>query len=117
MATSNNEVTLGYWGFRARGGLIRSILGYCEIPFIDKRYNDFNEWFGKDKQSLGVEYPNLPYIIDGDKKITESFSLLYYVPIKAGKRELIGDTDDKFIQVRIALDVAHDLFMEIIRLV
>ena len=111
MATSN-EVTLGYWPARGRGGLIRSLLAYCEIPFKNKLYTDANEWFGKDKQSLGLEYPNLPYLIDGDKKLTESNALAHYIPIRAGKRELLGNTDDKFVQVQVVwsagLEVAHE---------
>ena len=112
-----SEVTVGYWGIRGRGGVIRSLLAYCGVPFQNKNYTDPEEWFGKDKQSLGFEYPNLPYLIDGDKKLTESNAILHYIPIRAGKRELLGDTDDKFVQVQVAFGVGLDVLTELSKLI
>ena len=111
MATS--ELTLGYWAGRGRGGVLRSLLAYVRLPYTNKQYADFNEWFGKDKHSLGIDYPNLPYIIDGDRKITETNALIYHIPIRAGRKDLIGDTDDKFIQVQVALNVRNDLYQSL----
>jgi glutathione S-transferase len=109
---STNEIIVGYWPIRGRAGVLRNLLTYVGLPYKNHLYNPA-EWFGKDKQELGFDYPNLPYIIDGDKKITESSALLYYIPIRAGKRELIGDTDDKFIQVQVALNVVEDARSEV----
>jgi glutathione S-transferase len=110
---SSSEVTLGYWSIRGRTGAIRHLLVYCGIPFKSKLYSDFGEWFGKDKQELGLEYPNLPYLIDGDKKITESIAILHYIPIRASKKELLGDTDDKFIKMEqaigVTIEAGHDM--------
>lgn len=106
---STNELTLGYWAIRGKCGTARSLLAYCGLPFQQKLYSDYKEWFGKDKQGLGFEYPNLPYLIDGDKKITETTAILYYIALKAGKRELIGNTDDKYVQVQTAFGVIDDL--------
>jgi glutathione S-transferase len=33
-------------------------------------YTDPKQWFGADKANLGLPYPNIPYLIDGDMKIT-----------------------------------------------
>lgn len=107
MATS--KIVLGYWNARSRGGAIRSLLAYCGIPFTNKTYNEDAEWFGQDKQNIGLDFPNLPYLIDGDKKLTETNAILFYIAIKAGKRELIGDTDEKFVKVQTALGVINDL--------
>jgi glutathione S-transferase len=116
MATTN-EVILGYWETRARAGPIHHLLAYCGIPFKNKIYTDFGEWFGRDKQQLGFEYPNLPYLIDGETKLTETAAILHYIPIRAGKKELLGDTDDKFIQVEQALGFVRDLLADFTKLI
>lgn len=38
---------------------------------------------------MGLEYPNLPYLIDGDAKITETIAIMKYVA-KKWKPELLG---------------------------
>ena len=112
----SSEIIVGYWKIRGRGAIVRSLLAYCETPFKNKLYRNIDEWFNNDKQSLGLDYPNLPYLIDGEKKIAESGAILHYIPIRAGKRELIGDTDEKFIQVQVAFSVGLDINTEICRI-
>jgi glutathione S-transferase len=113
---SSGEVTVGYWLMRGRAGPVRNLLSYCGIPFQNKNYTNFEEWFAQDKSKMNCDYPNLPYLKDGDKTVTETNAILHYVPIRAGKRELLGDTDDKFIQVETALSVNHDLAFELMRI-
>jgi len=64
---NTNPVTYGYWGVRGRGHVGRLLLAYTGINFIDKDYTiqDRGEWFEKDKKSMGFDFPNLPYLIDG----------------------------------------------------
>ena len=64
----NTGITLGYWPVRGKAGLLSALLAYLELQFTLKEYTDPNEWFGKDKQSLGFDYPNLLYIIDGERR-------------------------------------------------
>jgi len=108
-----NELILGYWPIRGRCGAIRNLLAYLNIPYKTKLYYDTDEWFEKDKKELKLDFPNIPYIIDGSKKISESYAILHYIPLKAGRRDLIGSTDEKFIQVQVCLhaciEVGHDL--------
>lgn len=44
---------------------------------------DFNrdEWMNV-KFTMGFEYPNLPYLKDGETKLTETFAILKYVATK-----------------------------------
>lgn len=74
---------LGYWEIRGYAEPIRTLLHYCKVPFEDVRYGfgsgaDFpsmNEWF-KVKPSMGLDFPNLPYLItDTGCKITQVSSL------------------------------------------
>ena len=41
--------------------------------------NNKAEWTEQDKNSLGIEFPNLPYIIDGDFKLTECKAIAVYI--------------------------------------
>jgi len=43
-----------------------------------------------------LDFPNLPYLIDGNVKLTESLNILVYVAHKSGKLDLLGKDDDKF---------------------
>lgn len=53
---------------------------------------DRSEWTNeKEANTLGMEYPNLPYLIDGDVKLTETLAIMKYV-CKKWKPELLGRT-------------------------
>ena len=43
------------------------MLEYLEFPYeITKyEYSQAGEWFDKDKKNLGLEMPNMPYLIKG----------------------------------------------------
>ena len=61
---------LGYWDCRGLGDPIRLLLIQAGVEFEDKRYRDPKEWFAN-KFNLGLEFPNIPYYIDGDLKLTQ----------------------------------------------
>lgn len=64
------KVKFGYWGVRGRGQVIRLLLGYLGVEFEDEKYTNGDKWFKEDKLHLGLEFPNLPYLIDGEYNIT-----------------------------------------------
>ena len=61
---------------------------YLKIDFEDKIYEcgdapDFDKSCWLDvKQTLGLEYPNLPYLIDGNVSITETVAIMQYIAKK-----------------------------------
>lgn len=67
----------------------------------------------KDLQRLGFDYPNLPYLIDDDKKITQTNAILSYISLKAGKKNSLEIVMKKYVQVQIALGTTRDLFDEL----
>ena len=54
------------------------------------------KWFMEDKKNIGLDFPNLPYLIDGEIKITESLNILTYLPNRFNKPELLGLGNDKY---------------------
>lgn len=68
---------LGYWNIRGFASPIRNLLHYNEVEFEDKRYTigpapEYNiaGWLAV-KFTLGLDFPNVPYYIDGDIKLSQ----------------------------------------------
>ena len=86
---------LGYWKIRGLAGGIRHQLQYSEVDYENIEYEqgeapDFSReaWLNQ-KYTLGLEFPNLPYFIDGDFKLTETMAIHKYIADK-WKPELLG---------------------------
>ena len=73
------KIKLGYWGIRGAGQVSRLLLAYTKADWENIAYADPNEWFGKDKNNLGLDFPNLPYLIYGDIKTSESSAIARYI--------------------------------------
>ena len=80
------KITVGYWALRALVEPIHLYLEYKGIPYEKKSYTFDNsaEWFETDKANLGIDFPNIPYIIDGDVKLAQSCTILKYLEKKYG---------------------------------
>jgi len=72
------------------GLIVRFFLHYVGLEYNDKRYNDRDEWFSKDKPSFNSKLANLPYIKDGDKVYFETDALFYVIANKANRLDLLG---------------------------
>ena len=55
------------------------MLSFTKTPYEDVLYVSREKWFEEDKKNLGLDFPNLPYLIDGDFKLTESGAIAEYV--------------------------------------
>lgn len=64
------KLKFGYWATRGRAQVPRHLLAYTGAQWEEVAYTDPAQWFGGDKQSLGLDFPNLPYLIDEDLKLT-----------------------------------------------
>merc|ERR1712088_124538 len=83
-------ITLAYWDIRGLAQPIRMLLEYAGAKYTDKRYNcgdapgfDLSDWTNV-KFKLGLDFPNLPYLIDGNIKVTQSNAILRYLGRKFG---------------------------------
>lgn len=85
-----DKVVHGYWGVRGAGQISRLLLAYTGAAWEDVKYTSPDQWFGKDKLEIGFNFPNLPYLIDGDLKLTETSAIHRYIPKRFGKGDLLG---------------------------
>ena len=60
------------------------------------------------KPSLGLDFPNLPYYIDGDLKITESNAIIKYIAAKYDDK-LLGRTIEEVAKVEMIMSVVMDM--------
>jgi glutathione S-transferase len=73
---------IGYWGVKGATEPIRYLLAYLGVKYTEKNPATPEEWFGKTKQTIGLEFPNLPYLIDGDFKTSETSAIALYISEK-----------------------------------
>ncbi|KAM6311272.1 glutathione S-transferase 2-like [Podargus strigoides] len=112
-------VTLGYWDIRGLAHAIRLLLEYTETPYKERQYvpgpaPDFDpsDWT-KEKEKLGLDFPNLPYLIDGPIKLTQSNAILRYI---ARKHKMCGETEEEVTRVDLLENQIMDLRMSFARL-
>jgi len=56
-----------------------------------------------------LDFPNLPYLIDGDLKITESKAIERYIIARSGNKELLGKNLHDSAKVNEVLGVLDDI--------
>ncbi|XP_075551107.1 glutathione S-transferase Mu 1-like [Dermacentor variabilis] len=81
---------LGYWDIRGLGEPIRYLLAHAGVPYEDRRYSygkglepSQDEWLAE-KHKLDLDFPDLPYLIDGDVRMTQCQAILRYLGRKLG---------------------------------
>ncbi|XP_048207757.1 glutathione S-transferase Mu 1 isoform X3 [Perognathus longimembris pacificus] len=112
-------MTLGYWDIRGLTHPIRLLLEYTDSSYEEKRYTlgdapdyDRSQWLSE-KFKLGLDFPNLPYLIDGAHKVTQSNAILRYI---ARKHNLCGETEEEKIRVDILENQVTDIRTQFIML-
>ena len=76
---------IGYWAIRGLGRHLVLVAEYVGANYELKNYvqgpgPDFSrEGWLSEKFTLGLDFPNLPFLIDGDFKITETLAIARYI--------------------------------------
>jgi len=114
---------VGYWNLRGYGQPIRLLLAHSGTEFVEKRFNmslkkdndsdlsewssgyDLSEWYNV-KFSFGLDFPNCPYYIDGDVKLSQSFAIMKYL---GRKHNLVPKTEEEKIRVDLIEGEALDM--------
>ena len=74
-------------------------------------YKQPGDWFAiGDKEKLGLDFPNLPYLINGDFKLTESMAIANYIIRRSGKTELLGKGIEDQAKIEMVLFMLEDIF-------
>jgi glutathione S-transferase len=83
-------LVIGYWPIRGLCQPIRLLLEYVGASYRERHYVtgpapafDKTDWL-EDPERLDLDLPNLPYLIDGDLRLTESSAILRYLDRKHG---------------------------------
>jgi len=104
--------TLAYWDIRGLAHPIRTLLHYVGEEYEDKMYsvtgeapNFSRESWLTDKFNLNLDFPNLPYYIDSDIKISQTNAILRYI---ARKHNMCGTTDAERAMVDMLADQVMD---------
>lgn len=113
--------TLGYWKTKGYAQPIRLLLTYAGEDFEDIQYEqgpppDFSResWYSvKPKFGETFSFPNLPYYIDGDIRITQNHAILRHV---ARKHKLDGDTEKEKAIVDMIIEEAMDLRQGVVKI-
>lgn len=120
-ANEKTPITVGYWSIRGLAAPLRMMVMYANHPLNNVMYDltetegqyDGSAWFSK-KPELKVQNPliNLPYVIDGDRVISQTNACFSYL---GRKLQLWGNNDDEVIQVEQLLCEVMDLRNSMIR--
>lgn len=99
------------------GEKTRWLLAYLEFDYAETNPS-FNDWFdphsSKSKSSYGLAFPNVPYLIDGEVKLTESEAINTYIIVKAGlAAQMLGSTAAQQGLVRMIEGIFHEIRFEI----
>lgn len=106
-------VVLGYWAIRGLSERVRQLLEYLSIPYTEQKYEGAEgraKWVQEVKQSLIPKNPavTLPYLLDGDKLVSESDAICVYLCHKAERTDLLGRNADE----QVALFTAHGVYKD-----
>ena len=79
-------IKVGYWALRGRVEPIHMYLEYKDVPYEKIVYtkDNFQKWLLEDRYTLNIDFPNMPYLIDGDVKLTQTKCILKYLEGKYG---------------------------------
>lgn len=90
------------------------MLHYAGVPFEEKTYILGESEWANDKQNM-FAFVNLPYLIVGDFKISESFAVHQYIAQKF-KPELLGETPQERARNYQLQSIANDNFITFMKL-
>jgi glutathione S-transferase len=90
---------------------IRYVLAYSGVPFADVRYQqggapDYSRqaWLDE-KEKLDLDFPNLPYYIEGKLRLTQSTTILRHL---GRKHNLAGNSLEEQARCDLVLDTSYD---------
>ena len=87
---------------------------YLEVDYDDVSYtqgdwpNFSNEEWENEKHELSLDFPNLPFYIDQDVRLTETLAILKYVSVRY-QPSLLGKTPEEQGMVEMLAHIVNEL--------
>lgn len=107
---------LGYWNFKGMAESIRWLAAYLGIEITEVNPKSNEDWTAM-KAEFGSPFPNLPYLVDGRFKLTESLAISDYMIKKAQREDLLGNYGIERVRIRqiegVVDDIRRQFYMEI----
>ena len=94
---------------QGRAEPIRLLLAYTKQEYTNEHPTSREDWVEK-REKLGLEVPDLPYLVDGDFAMSESGAILQYVAERSGDASLVGED----VKTRARVQMVGDIFKDII---
>ncbi|XP_011808941.1 PREDICTED: glutathione S-transferase Mu 3-like isoform X2 [Colobus angolensis palliatus] len=114
-----SSMVLEYWDVRGLAHAIHLLLEFTDTSYEEKRYTcgeapdyDRSQWLDV-KFKLDLDFPNLPYLMGGKNKITQSNAILRCI---TRKHNMCGETEEEKIRVDIVENQVMDFRTQLIRL-
>ena len=98
----------GYWAIKAHGEVIRMLAAYFKIPLTEYNPADDSTW-AQEKSNFGAPFPNLPYIVHDDFKLTESRAIIRYMSTISNRSDMLSDGCRFICQVIQIYSVMSDI--------
>ncbi|XP_022784603.1 glutathione S-transferase Mu 3-like isoform X2 [Stylophora pistillata] len=109
---------LGYWNVRGLAEPIRYLMAYtgtkceyCDYVTGDAPDYDKSCWLSV-KETLGLPFPNLPYYIDGNVKLTQTLAIIRHI---ARKHSLCGTSEEEMMRADVVAGEAMDFIVGFIK--
>lgn len=107
--------TLGYWGIKGLGELVRITGHLAGAEFTEWNPESPQAW-GEKKATLNTAYPNLPFIEHDGFVLTESGAIPWYIARKF-RADLAGNSAEEEAQIHQIIGVVNDIKGEIFKAV
>ena len=83
-------ITIGYYPIRGKAQVPRLLCEYLGVPYEDQLFS-LAEWDKfKKKQTHKWDFPDLPFLQEGNFTLTEAFPISQYIIDRFGPQSLLG---------------------------
>uniref|UniRef100_A0A8C0H174 glutathione transferase n=1 Tax=Chelonoidis abingdonii TaxID=106734 RepID=A0A8C0H174_CHEAB len=87
-------------------------MGLTILFFTSSPDYDISQWTNEERE-LGLDFPNLPYLIDGQTKLTQSNAILRYI---ARKHKMAGESEEEIQRVDVLENQVMDFRLAFARM-
>ena len=104
-------IELGYFKIRLKAHHLRYLLHYLKLEHEEWQPRDWIDW-NRRKDQLYKLNPlvTIPYFREGDLVVSKPGAIALAICMRAGRKDLIGNTPQKLVMVRILQSILGTLF-------